>query len=98
MREDRVRDHPDPRLDRRAVADEPRDVLPDPHRDVVRRGRGPREERNVALDDVVDVLEVDETVAERARHLPVDLGDDDLRRISAAALTTSTETPSEQKP
>jgi len=55
------------------------------------------EDGPVDLDDVGELGDVDEGVAERPRHLLVDEGDD-RPGPSAAALVHSMPTPNEQKP
>ena len=75
----RRRDRADPELERRAVRDELGDVLADPPLDVADRRAGVLVRRDVDLDGEVDVVDVDEAVAERPRHRPVELDDDRLR-------------------
>ena len=83
--EDGVRDSADPHLERRAVRDEARDVEADLPADVVRRLGSELEERLVDGDEVRDAVDVDERVAERARHLRVHFGEDERRRVHRGA-------------
>ena len=55
------------------------DVPADPPLDVADRRAGVDVRRDVDLDGQVDVVDVDEAVAERPRHRPVELHDDGLR-------------------
>ncbi len=77
----RRRDGPDPQLEGRAIGHEFRDVLPDPplHIPDARACDGVRQ--HVHLDRQVDVVDVDEALAERPRHRLIDLHDHGLRRI-----------------
>ena len=74
------RDRADPQLERRPVRHEGRDVRADPLLDVADHRVGVGVRRDVDLDAEVDVVDVDEAVAERPRHRPVELDDDRLRR------------------
>ena len=78
MLEDGVRYHPDPRLNRRSVVDQLRDIMPDPVGHFIRLRRRPGEQRDITLDYIIDLLEMDETIPQRARHALVDLGYDQL--------------------
>ena len=73
------RDGADPELERRAVGHELRDVLADPPLDVADLAGRVLVRRDVHLDREVDVVHVDEALAEGPRHRPVELDDDRLR-------------------
>ena len=64
----RRRDRADAELERRAVRHELGDVAADPPLDVADRGAGVDVRRDIDLDGQVDVVDVDEAVAERPRH------------------------------
>ena len=66
----RRRDGADPELERRAVGDEVGHELADPPLDVADRADRVLVRRDVDLDREVDVVDVDEAVAERPRHRP----------------------------
>ena len=95
----RRRDGADAQLERRAVGDELGDVLADPALDVAdRAGSACSYGGLVDLDAEVDVVDVDEAVAERPRHRPVELGDDRLRGADRRVHRLDADVPSEQKP
>ena len=72
----RGRDRPDPQLDRCPVRDELGDVLADPPFDLANRAARVLVGRHVHLDRQVDLVDVDEAVAEGPGHRPVELDDD----------------------
>ena len=73
-------DRSDPELDRRAVGDQVGHEAADPPLDLADRAGCVLVRRDVALDGEVDVVDMDEAVAEGARHRPVELHDHRLRR------------------
>ena len=75
----RGRDRPDAQLQRGPVGDELRDVFADPPLHVADRTGAVLVGRHVDLDPEVDVVHVDEALAEGPRHRPVELDDDRLR-------------------
>ena len=81
VREDRIGDHSDPRLNRRPVADQPRHILAYSHGHFVGLGWRPRDQGQVALYDIIYILQMHEAVAECSGHLFVDLCDHDLGHI-----------------
>lgn len=93
----RRRDRPDPELERRAVGDELRDVLADPPFDVADGFRRPLEGRLLDLDREVDVIDVDEALAECPRSAGFSWA---MTVVAArmAACIASTDTLSEQNP
>ena len=81
--EHRIRDGPDPHLHGGAVGDQVGDMARDLGRQLalaLARHLGLCQ-GIVDRDDVVDAADVDKSVAEGARHLLVDLGDDDAGRL-----------------
>jgi len=76
--EDGVGDPPDAELQGRAVAHEPRDVVGDPAGHVVELLVRPLQQGLRLVHEVVDPVDVDEGVAQCARHFGVYLGDHDL--------------------
>ena len=73
------RDRSDPKLERRAVGDEVGHVLADPTLDVTDGTDRMLVRRDIDLDPEVDVIDMDEALAERPRHCPIELDDDRLR-------------------
>ena len=95
----RRRDRADAELERRAVRDEIGDVLADPALDVAdRAGCACSYGGYVDLDREVDVVDVDEALAERPRHRPVELDDDRLRGADRRVHRLDADVPSEQNP
>src|SRR5207245_6490155 len=69
----RRRDGTDAELERRAIGDEVGDVLPDLPLDFFDRANGMFVRGDVDLNGEIDVADVDEAVAKRARHRAVEL-------------------------
>ena len=72
----RCRDRADPELECRAIRHELRDVLADPLLDEADGADPVFVGRDVDLDSEVDVVDVDEALAQCPRHRPVQLDDD----------------------
>ena len=92
-----VGDLADAHLQRGAVGDQRGDVAADLAADVVERLRRALGQRHVHRHELGDTVDVEEGIAEGARHVGIDLGEDQLG-VSTAARTMSTETPRLTKP
>ena len=80
--EDGVGDIADAELERGAIGDQPFEVQGDvAHRLGHLVAGRPLEQRLGVVDELVDLVDMNERVAERARHPLVDLGDDELGRF-----------------
>ena len=89
-----VGDPADADLQRGAVGDQrARPARPIARVDLVERLGRALGQRRVDRHQPGDAVDVEERVAERARHLRVDLGDARASAVSTAARTMSTETP-----
>ncbi len=92
-----VRDRADPQLQRRAVLDQAGHVPPDLHRRLVGVGHAQLGQRVVHRDGVVDARDVNEGIAQCARHLLVHFGDDHFghlrRRLDQPGLNAQAAEP-----
>ena len=84
VRHHRLRNRADAELDRRVVLDQGGDVFADLARFRVRLGHLHLDQRRVGGHEHVDVVDVQEPVAQRARHVGVDLGDDEAGVLRGA--------------
>ena len=80
--QDGVRHAADAQLQRRAVGHQAGDVFRDAFGDVVRLAdHRPLQQRLVVFDQIVDLVDVQEAVPQRPRHVRVDLGHQQFRRF-----------------